>query len=235
MDYPAIGCACLVALVFALSAWSKVRGRAAFREFAAATRVLAGSVRARGISDSVARTTALVVVVAEAATALLVAVPYTARAGFALAVVLLTGFSVAIAASLRRGVSTSCRCFGASSAPLSGRHLVRNGVLLAASVAGLVTAGGQLGSPHPGGIAIAAVAALVVAVLLTRIDDLAELFAPPAADGRGAQRGKHDALSRRRSGPGGSAVPAEPAPDVRRHPPAQGAHGTAREGSQRRS
>ena len=52
--------------------------------------------------------------------------PYVA----ALALVMLAAFSVAIAVRLRQGRHPRCACFGAwSAAPLSARHLVRNGAL----------------------------------------------------------------------------------------------------------
>lgn len=188
MDHLTIGCACILALVFAVSAASKLRGRAAFDEFAYATRTLltASAQALRGAErrrpgERVVRFVALGVAMAEAVAVPLVAVPATARVGFGLAAVLLTCFSVAIALTLRRGVSTACRCFGAASAPLSRRHLVRNALLLAVAVAGLVTADGSLDGVHPAGAAVAAVTGAVAAVLLIRIDDLADLFAPAAS------------------------------------------------------
>ncbi|MEV5560958.1 MauE/DoxX family redox-associated membrane protein, partial [Nonomuraea wenchangensis] len=99
MTYLAIGCAWLVSVVFAASAVSKVRGRAAYGEFAEAVRTLVPALRGR---RALATATTQAVVVAEAAAAVLAAVPATARAGSALAVVLLTAFSIAIASALRR-------------------------------------------------------------------------------------------------------------------------------------
>ncbi|MEV5557052.1 hypothetical protein AB0L44_25620, partial [Nonomuraea wenchangensis] len=111
-----------------------------------------------------------------------------------------------------------------SSAPLSPLHLVRNGLLLASALAGLVAGGGGLPGTAPAGLAIAAAAALVIAVLLIRIDDLIELFAPPAIGGDRARGGTRHGHPGRRSDPGRGAVPPGPAPDVRRHPQAPGAH-----------
>ncbi|MEV4378059.1 MauE/DoxX family redox-associated membrane protein [Streptosporangium sp. NPDC049644] len=185
VNYLSIGCACLTVAVFALSALSKVRSRKAFGEFLAATRtLLATSVRASQVSGTAARTAGMMVVAAEVAITVLVALPSTARAGFGVAALLLLCFSVAIVATLRRGVRTECRCFGPSSAPLSRRHLVRNGVLLAVALGGLITAEGRGERVHPAGVAIAVGAALVAAALVVRFDDLADLFVTPANERR---------------------------------------------------
>jgi hypothetical protein len=109
---------------------------------------------------------------------LLLLPPVGAAAGFAVAILLLTGFAVSIFLVLRRGVQASCRCFGGSgAAPFRRHHIVRNVALIAVAVAGLVAA---LAGPAFSweALALGAVPGGVVALLVTRLDDLVELFAP---------------------------------------------------------
>ncbi|KAB2345500.1 MauE/DoxX family redox-associated membrane protein [Actinomadura rudentiformis] len=181
MEYVAFGARGLICLIFVVSAFGKVRDRAAFTEFTRTTRILLGAaLRRREVSRPAATWTGRVVVAAEIAAALLVLFPVTAAAGLGVAAVLLGAFSVAMVAALRGGVSTSCRCFGASTAPIGRRHVVRNVLLICAAVAGLVAASAA-GSPPLAGMVITAVAVAVVALLMIRLDDLYELFAAPEA------------------------------------------------------
>ncbi|MGC0419853.1 MauE/DoxX family redox-associated membrane protein [Embleya sp. AB8] len=169
MGYLYVGCACLVGLVFAASAVSK------FRDFG-------------GFVDSVprlvpmpverARPVAILVVAVEASVPVLIAVPPLRVLGFAVAAALLLGFTVAIGIALRRGRRSSCRCFGASEAPLGARHLARNGVLLAAAVGGIP--GSPAALPPVAGGALAAVAGLIGALLIIMLDDIVDLFARTA-------------------------------------------------------
>jgi uncharacterized membrane protein YphA (DoxX/SURF4 family) len=177
MDYLAVACRCLIGVVFVVSAFGKVRSRQAFREFVTSTAALVPR-RGRALSP--------VVVAAELAVPVLLAVPVTVRTGFGLAAVLLAAFAVAIAAAVRRGVRTSCRCFGASTAPLGTRHVVRNAGLFAVAAVGALLGPGR--PAELAGVAIAAIAAVVLAALVTRLDDLVELFAPmPTSGGRSSR------------------------------------------------
>ncbi|MGK5552102.1 MauE/DoxX family redox-associated membrane protein [Actinomadura kijaniata] len=189
MEYLAFGCRVLIGLVFALSAFSKLRSRPAFAEFAAVTRTLLRAlVPGRSAGRAGARRVGAAVAVLEAAVPVLLVVPAAVPAGHAVALALLAAFAAGIAAALRGGVRTACRCFGASAAPLGARHLARNGVLALAALTGLVAGPGRVAAAEPAGLAVAATAAAVLALLVIRFDDLIDLFADPApVDGRGPQ------------------------------------------------
>ncbi|WP_433497216.1 MauE/DoxX family redox-associated membrane protein [Sphaerimonospora sp. CA-214678] len=172
----AIAARCLIGVVFVLSAAGKLRSGTAFAEFARSGRALTGALLGgRPIGRAAGLWVGAAVVAAEVAVVALLAVTATARAGFALAVVLLLGFTAGLLAEMRRGTRTPCRCFGASSTPIGRRHIVRNAALIALSLAGFTAAfaAGQSPLPHPAAVAAGAVLALVVA----RLDDLVELFA----------------------------------------------------------
>jgi hypothetical protein len=186
------GAALTLWVVFAVSAAGKVRSVRRQRAFAASLRPL-------GIlPDRLVAPTALAVTGAEVAVALgLGCVPLALAAGAPVqpiataaltgAAVLLAVLTTGVALALRRGSGAPCACFGATERPLSRRHLVRNGLLL------LLAAGGAASADHLPGAAAevpsAALAGLVGAVaglLLVRLDDLVDLFAPtaPAAASR---------------------------------------------------
>lgn len=165
MEYVRIACACLVGVVFAITAVSKLRDFDGFR------RSLPQLVPVR---RPLLRPLAVVVVVLEALVPVLVAVPALTLYGLALACALLVTFTVAIALALNRGQRAPCRCFGTSAAPLGARHLVRNSLLIiATALGGLLPAG----SPALAGVAVAAAAGLVCAILIASFDDIVDLFA----------------------------------------------------------
>ncbi|MEU4834045.1 MauE/DoxX family redox-associated membrane protein [Streptosporangium sp. NPDC023615] len=181
MSYVILGCRLLLLGIFLASLAGKVRSRQAFREFVAATATLLA------VPSAPARRFALLAMAAEAAIVVLLAVPPTVPAvapptlpaGFALAAVTLAGFGYALARALRQGRTAPCRCFGASSAPVGRRHVIRNLVLIAAAATAAVAAlGGAPQAVETPGVVITALAALVCVVLVTRLDDIAELFRP---------------------------------------------------------
>lgn len=177
MAYLLLSCRCLIAAVFVTSVVSKTRSRDAFRAFVSSIDDL------RPAPAPGSGAIAPVVVAGEGSVAVLLAVPGAVTAGFALSASLLLAFSAAIAAAVRRGVRTPCRCFGASVTPIGVPHLVRNLLLLAASATGGLTA---LRSPagvlHPAGVAVSVMTVAVVAVpLLFFFDDFVALFGDPAA------------------------------------------------------
>jgi hypothetical protein len=190
MSYLATACQTTLVLVFLAAATGKVRGRTAFTEFARSTRtMLASAVPGWSVHRRVLRRVAGAVVATEFAVPAAVAVPGLARLGDAVAIALLAMFSGGIAAAVRRGVDASCHCFGGSSAPVGPQHLVRNAVLFAVAVGGLVAGPARLAGPNRGGLVVALAAAVVLAVLVVRLDDLVALFAPtPSADHGGPTR-----------------------------------------------
>ncbi|GIG09409.1 MauE/DoxX family redox-associated membrane protein [Catellatospora coxensis] len=177
MRYVLLGCVVCLGVVFAVSAISKLRSRASYAAFVASTRELLP--RAWPPAAHVA----LIVVVAEVVIVpLLFSAP---TAGLTVAAVLLLAFSGAIVLAVRRGVRTSCRCFGSSTKPLARMHALRSGVLAALAVTGAVLAG-PVGAAniitglHPAGTATTVLAAGVFAALMIMFDDLVGLFAPTA-------------------------------------------------------
>jgi hypothetical protein len=169
--YVALWCRITVAGVFLASLATKVHGRVALAEFVSSV----GSLRV--LPRRWPRPAAYGTAAAEAGTLLLVAMPATVRLGFAAGAVLLSAFTVAIAASLRRGDRTPCRCFGASTTPMGLPHLVRNLALVAVCATGLVaTTSAADPASHPVGIATALVSGATVVLLAARLDDLVALL-----------------------------------------------------------
>lgn len=168
-----LGCRLLLAVVFALAALGKARGRKAFEDF---IQTLGNF----GFPPSWAGAPlAATLILAEAASALLLLVGMAA--GYALALALLGGFTLGIAWVLRRGAQVACRCFGASNTPVSAAHLVRNGLLLAITVLGAAGHGAAPGEPLPAGMsALAGTVGVLAGLFITRWDDLVFLFRGPA-------------------------------------------------------
>ncbi|MEV5680543.1 MauE/DoxX family redox-associated membrane protein [Streptomyces sp. NPDC052179] len=180
---------CLL-LVFTRSVMGKVRSRAAFAEFTGTVRSLPP---ARPLSAPLpARTLAVLVVTAEAALVPALALPGVLAppavlvAGLGTAAVLLSAFTALAADAARRGSRVPCRCFGRTTTPLGAVHAVRNSVLLAVAVTGLVavTVTGrspEAGDPMAGDPMVVLTALLggaVLGLLVTALDDLAALFRP---------------------------------------------------------
>lgn len=158
-----VACQVLLAAVFAVSAFTKLRSGAALRAFSSSLVMLPVRVR---------WSAAVVVAAVEAVVPVAMLFP---AVGLSMSGALLVCFSAGIALSIRRGMRASCRCFGASEVPLGPSHLVRNGLLLAVVVLG----GANLAAPGDltaAGLTIAAVAGLVGAILLIVFDDIADLF-----------------------------------------------------------
>ncbi|MER5646484.1 MauE/DoxX family redox-associated membrane protein [Streptosporangium sp. NPDC002524] len=200
-------CQGLLAVVFLVSATGKLRGGRALRAFATSlTSMLAiRADRALPVAIAVAAAEAAVVVLL----AVPLAVPFTRDAGFAAATALLVVLTSGVAVVLAGGGAEPCRCFGASSAPLSARHLVRNLLLTAAALAGLAGPDGPRPSPWS---VVALLAGGLAGLLVTLLDDLVALFAPAPTSRR-----RPDGVRSRGRGPARTAARDQPDTHRRRH------------------
>ena len=186
-----LGAVVVLWVVFSVSAASKSGSARRQRAFAASLRPL------KVLSERLLAPAALAVTVAEIAVVaglswvllgFVAGVPGTqsvAAAALAAATVLLAVLTGGIVLALRRGSRASCACFGAAERPLSRRHLVRNGLLI------LIAAGGVAVVDHVPrdaaqlpAVLLAGSVGAVVALVLIRLDDLVELFAPVGTTGR---------------------------------------------------
>ncbi|MEV0396300.1 MauE/DoxX family redox-associated membrane protein [Polymorphospora rubra] len=158
----------MLAMVFAVAAAAKTRP-AGFRELVTLLRT------ARLLPADWAAPAAVVLIVAEAVTAVCLALPATVRFGTAAAGLLLAVLTAGLAVMLRRRVALSCGCFGSGGGPIGVAQLGRNLVLLACAVAGWAGAAGARPSP------VAWATAAFAAALLVRFDDLHDLLAPATA------------------------------------------------------
>jgi hypothetical protein len=173
VHYLGVAARFLIGTVFLVAVAGKISSRAAFTAFVGSLTRMA--VVPPGAVGPAARAT----VAFEALAVALLVVPLrsTAAAGFVIAGGLLAIFTVAIALSLRTGNRAPCRCFGASSTPLGPRHLVRNGLLLAGTAAGLIglSASGEF---DLAGTLAAAMAGLIAGAVIAGFDDIVELVHP---------------------------------------------------------
>lgn len=168
MAYVVLGGRVLIAVVFAVSAFGKLRSRSSYRAFAA---WLAGLpvLPARGRTAA-----APVMAAAETAIVLLLALPWTVQAGLLAAAATLAVFTVGTLVVLRRGVREPCQCFGASTVPIGARHVVRNAAL---GVVAVVAASGPAAAAMRGsGVALSLVMAVSAATIVLFLDELAALF-----------------------------------------------------------
>lgn len=123
-----------------------------------------------GVPAALSSVAAVLLVVAELATAVLLVTGPTAWIGGFVALALLVAFGLAAVANLARGRAPACNCFGqVHSEPIGPALLVRNGVLaglaLVVVVGGADDAGGSLWS-NPGDVSSTEVALLAAVVLL---------------------------------------------------------------------
>ncbi|GAA0420937.1 methylamine utilization protein MauE [Acrocarpospora corrugata] len=162
----------LLVAVFLTSGVGKVLRYSAFTDSVRQMRLLpAGAVPAVAISIVAAELVAVLSILAGLvlSAALLVA-------AFVICAALCVVFILAIAAIIRRGDSVACNCFGRQASPFSARHIVRNTLLAAVAVVGVLSADVGVGSwTTETGIAV--VAGLVLSLLVILMDDLVDLFA----------------------------------------------------------
>jgi hypothetical protein len=173
MRYLAIGTSGLIGLVFLVSSLSKVRGRDAVRAFVRSVRDM------RVLPAALVAPAATLVIVAELAVWLLLAIPVAAAAiaGLLVAIGLLVPFTVAIGSVRWRGLRASCRCFGRPATAFRTQHLVRNAFLLCVAVVGLV-AWTTPGEASTGGALVCWCTGLLVGAVVTVLDDVIDLFRP---------------------------------------------------------
>jgi Methylamine utilisation protein MauE len=170
-----LACRVLIGTVFTVSVVTKVRGRPAWRSF---------SSWLTGLPLPALQPTwaPAVLTAAEAAVVVLVAIAATATAGLVAAAVLSLGLTLGLAAAVNRGARQPCHCFGLSSEPLSGQHVIRNTLLLTLAVTGSVaaiTSGPAAANPVEGGLA--AIGGLAAALLIIFSGDVTALLRPPSA------------------------------------------------------
>jgi len=133
----------------------------------------------RGLGLPAAGALARVVPLAEVALGIVLVM--RPRLGGVVALVALAGFSVVLAAALRRGVRVACGCFGGSGAqPVTVADLVRNALLAVPAAAALAVPGpvGVPGLPAAVAATAATVAGLVVVALVRLRATAGPLWAP---------------------------------------------------------
>ncbi|WP_237102795.1 MauE/DoxX family redox-associated membrane protein [Nonomuraea sp. MG754425] len=158
----------LLAVVFIAAVVGKTRSRQGFAGFR-------DSVAAIGPRWLPTGPVAGAVVAGEAATVVLLAVPGTRLAGYALAAALLLVFCAGIGRAVLARQSVRCQCFGADGGLLGPRHLVRNGLLVAVAAAGALAGGGPAAAPAT---LAGLVAGAFLGLLTTRWEDVAFLLVP---------------------------------------------------------
>ncbi|MCP2342827.1 MauE/DoxX family redox-associated membrane protein [Actinomadura rupiterrae] len=122
---------------------------------------------------------------AELLIVVLLAVPATVTAGLVVAALFCCGLTAVPTLVVVRGADVTCACFGAGETPMSGWHIARNALLLAAAVlgAGVAFAAGDGVPGQVPGIALAVVGAGLLTTLTVFVDDIAALFQSPVAAG----------------------------------------------------
>jgi hypothetical protein len=176
MHYLSFGIRLWLALVCAVAVVGKARGRRSFGDFVTSLELAARSVPLVRAPARFARLAAAPILVAEAATAVLLPLPATALAGGVLAVLLFAGFTAGVMVAVATGAEAPCACFGRISRRLGWSDAVRDAVLLAAAGVALAVGAGDVA---PAGGVSAAVAALVATLVVVFWSDIAALFAAP--------------------------------------------------------
>ncbi|MDT0443438.1 MauE/DoxX family redox-associated membrane protein [Streptomyces johnsoniae] len=177
MQYLDLGARVLVGVIFATALISKL-GAGNFRAFTVSTGALLPYRFYRH-----RRALAIGYVVCEILIVVMLTVPTASPWGLALAAATLLLLAAFIARSMRSGDAVACRCFGgASRTPLGRPHLARNVALAAlAAVAAAAAWPSGAGSELSLAPAVPVVgAALLLGVLVVRLDDLVVLLGPTA-------------------------------------------------------
>jgi hypothetical protein len=175
----------MAACVFGASSGAKLSSRRnylAFRQGLSETALIPPRMLpavSAGLAASEATTASALAVAAALSVARVPGSVAVSCVALASAIALTTVLVAGVGAVLRAGTRATCACFGAVSArTLNGTHLARNAGLLAALAAGLVS--NAFRNEHSGSATwtIAIAVGAIMALLLIRLDDLTELFAP---------------------------------------------------------
>jgi Methylamine utilisation protein MauE len=170
-DYLLAFCRIATGLLFAVSAIGKLRDFAAFRASVAGFELLP-----RAWSPIAAR----VLLGAEVGVVLLLAVGGPLLpVGFWLAALVLLGFSAALVAVLRRGLRVTCNCFGPTTRHVSYYDVIRNLVLLAVALLGVLALAASGQALDGTEIVLVALMAGCFVALLTQLADVAETLRRP--------------------------------------------------------
>jgi hypothetical protein len=160
-------CRGVIILVFAASVIAKVRNIQSYREFAAWVAILP-------IPLARVRVLPFCLIGVEGAIVVLTAIPWSSLAGLGLAGCCLGGMTVGTVVIMRKDANVSCWCFGPSRSPMGARHLVRDGILLAAAADGAMRT--NWSSVSFADMAITIWAVLTGTTFLVFVDDLISLF-----------------------------------------------------------
>jgi hypothetical protein len=181
--YLALTCHILIGLVFAVSATSKVRSGAAYRDFRAWVASL----------PLCAGWMAAALMAVEIAIVVLLVAPPTVIAGMWLAALTAAVFAGETVMVIRQRVRVTCHCFGQSDTRIGVAHLVRNVLVLTVAVIGAVAALGRSGAVVTApGLALCVLGASFSAPFVIYFDDLVALLFPQrfwtgATDGLGGR------------------------------------------------
>ena len=165
-------------LAFALSSAGKATSLAAFERAISDLRLL---------PQRLTQPAALAVLAAESAVVALIVIggivsgTVLLRAGFLLALGLLVLFTAVLLSALARRLTTACACFGATTKPVSGWDVVRNGGLLLCAGAGYWSAGEPMAALGPLSLAewgLVAVVAVIFVLIWVQLAEIAQVFKP---------------------------------------------------------
>jgi hypothetical protein len=174
----------LLCTVFAASAYGKVRSTTAWQSFTSSLKPLIPARLIRLAAVGLLAVEAALTITLSASVlggfAKLDSVLTIARWATAGAVALLLVLTAGVAIAVGRHTKASCACFGTSTRPLGRLHLVRNAALLIIAILAALLATDDR-SASPGALLVGAVAGVVGAVVVIRLEDLADLFFPAPA------------------------------------------------------
>ncbi|MCA2213524.1 MauE/DoxX family redox-associated membrane protein [Jidongwangia harbinensis] len=129
-----------------------------------------------GLPSALRRPAAAGLVAAELATLVLLVLPWTASVGAAAAVLLFATLTAGVHQIVRSERKVTCNCFGGGGdAELSTVHVFRNLFLVGLSVAALLLSLDG-GSADLAQMAVAAFGAVIIAAVVSRLDELVDLL-----------------------------------------------------------